>query len=615
MPHRRTSTSSLGALIACLLWAAPAQAGFVPALDSPFATGATTRTLAAVDADRSGTVDVAAGGLTLWRNDGTGRMRFPTAIGTPGAVEGLASGDLNGDGTPDFAAIAPGSPRRVVAYTAVPGTAGYVQATALGDAGDDARDVAIANVNGDGLGDIVVARREPGSNVTVLLNQVGDFVEDAYSTGLPAPQDLEIADFTGDGMPDIAVAGGGSAVSVLVNEGGGMFADGALRATGAAGIANRLTATHVDSDGLVDLVATDAGATPAALVLRGNGAAGFVPLGPQPLGLPVAPTSIATGDFNGDGATDVAAGAAGGLFAVLAGSGQGGMTPAPGSPFRTDDLAGGDIADIAAVDFNRDGQVDVATANRPGSFSVMLNSDTGLLQPLPATVGFGTRAARTAPSSRVVTLRSNRGRLRITRLERQGSRSFSIVDNGCVDRTLLLGQACSLTVKFTPPRRARLNEALLSVDANAAAVIVPLTATTRPPVLIGPRLRPKRVKGGGRLSLRYRLSEPARLRARIERALPGRRVDRLCVTPTRRNRARRACAIWQLVTTVSSSNEAGANLLHIRARANRRPLPPGDYRLSISAADRFRNRSEERFAKFTVTPRKRATARKRSGRR
>lgn len=606
VPHRRTSTSVFGALIVCLLGAVPAQAAFVPALDSPSATGTTTRALAAVDADRNGTVDVAAGGLTIWRNDGTGRMRFPTAIGTPGPVEGLASGDLNGDATPDFAAIAPGSPRRVLVYTAVPGTASYIQTTALEDAGDDATDVAIANLNGDGLADIVVAREEAGANVTVLINEVGSFAEASYASGLPAPSDLAVADVTGEGAPDVAVAGGDGDVSLLVNEGAGTFAAGDSRATGAAGVVDRLTATHVDGDGLVDLVATDAGATPAALVLRGNGAGGFVPLGPQPLGLPFAPTSIAAGDFDGDGATDVVAGSGGGLFAVLLGNGQGGLAPAPGSPFRTDDPSGGDVADVAAVDLNRDGQLDVATANRPGSVSAMLNSDTGLLAPQPATADFGIRTARATPTSRVVTLRSNRGRVRITRLERQGTSSFAIADDGCVGRTLLRGQSCSLTVKFAPPRRARRWEALLSVDANAAAVIVPLTATTRPPAVLGLRLRAKRVKAGGRLALRYRLSEPARLRARIERALPGRRAGRkLCVAPNRRNRGRRRCNIWQRVATLSSRDEAGPNLLRIRARANRKPLAPGSYRLSISAADRFRNRSEERYAKFTVTARRR----------
>lgn len=607
--------SSLGALIVCLLWAVPAHGAFVPALDSPVATGAEARALAAVDADRNGTVDVVAGGLTIWRNDGTGRMRFPTALGAPGPVVGLASGDFNGDGMQDFAAIAPGTPeapgvpgtpRRVLAYTAVPGTASYIQSTALEDAGDDAADLAIANLDGDGLADIVVVSEATGSNVTVLLNRGASFDDAAYESGLPALSDLAVTDFTGEGAPDIAVAGGDNAVSLLVNAGLGTFTDGALTPTGAAGRVDRLTATHIDADGLADIVATDSGGAPAALVLRGAGAGSFVPLGPQPFGLPGAPTSIAVNDVNGDGTTDVVAGSAGGLFAVLLGNGQGGLGAAPGSPFRSDDPAGGEVADVAAVDLNRDGQVDVATANRPGSVSVMLNSDTGLLAPSPGALDFGIRAARTAASSRVVTLRSNRGRLRITRLERQGTSAFAIRDGDCVGRTLLLGQSCSLTVTFNPPRRARRYEALLSVDANAAAVIVPLTGTVRPPALLSPRLRPKRVKAGGRLNLRYTLSEPARLRAVFERALPGRRAGKLCVKPTRRNLKRRRCAIWQPVATVSRPNEAGPNLLRLRAQANGKRLPPGRYRLNISAADRFRNRSTERLIRFTVKPARKA---------
>lgn len=607
--------SLLGALIACLLWAAPVQAAFVSALDSPVSTGATARALAAVDADRNGTVDVAAGGLTIWRNDGTGRMRFPTAVGSPGPVEGLATGDLNGDGTADLAAIAPGSPRRVLVYAAVPGTASYIQTTALADAGDDATDLAIAKLDGDDLGDIAVASETTGENVTVLLNRFGSYVDAGYESDLPAPRDLTVADFTGEGAADIAVAGGDDAVSLLVNAGAGVFVDGALKPAGVAGTVGRVTATHIDGDGLADVVATDVGATPAAALLKGGGAGGLVPLGVHALGLPLAATSIGGGDFNGDGLADVVAGAEGGWFAVLLGNGQGGASPAPGSPFRTDDPVGGDIAEVAPVDFNRDGQLDVATANRPGSVSVMLNSDTGLLAPSPGTLDYGVRAARATATSRVVTLRSNRGRLRITRLERQGTSAFAIRDGGCVGTTLLLGQSCSLTVTFTPPRRARRYEALLSVDANAAAVIVPLSGTVRPPAVFGPRLRPRRVTAGGRLSLRYTLSEAARLRAVTERALPGRRVGGVCVKPTRRNLKARRCTVWQPVGTVSMAGVAGPNLFRLRARAKGRALEPGSYRLKVTVADRFRNRSEERFVKFTVKPRKRAASRKRVGRR
>ncbi len=607
--------SLLAALLLCLAGAAPAQAGFVPALGSPFEYSAPTEALAVADADRNGTVDVASGALTLRRGAGSGFLGQPLFVGAPGGVDALVSGDLSGDGLLDYAALAPASPpvtpRRVYQYTATP-DAGYVQSTVLSDAGA-ATDVALANVNGDGLFDLIVVRAESDPNVTVLRNLGGgDFADDSYESNISAPRDVTAGDLTGDGLPDVAVVGGGPNVSVLVNDGDGTFADGALSATGAAGGAQRLAPTHLDGDGLLDLVATDSAG--AVLALRGTGAGALVALGGRQAGLPSAPTSIAAGDVNGDGPADVVAGSAGGRFALLLGDGNGGMTPAPGSPFASDDPAAGAIEDVAAVDMNRDAQLDVVTANRPGSVSVLLNSDTGLIQAIPSRIELGQMPALAAPLTRTVTLRSLRGRLRITRLDLQGSRRYRAAGNGCLGRTLLLGQSCSMTVTFQPPRKAGRAEGLLSVDANAAAVVVPIGATVRPPVAVRPRLRPKRVRAGRRLSLRYRLSEDARVRVRVQRALPGRRLPARrrvvgaprtpgeCVKPTRGNLRRRRCTIWQTVATVARRQLAGANRLVVATRVQRRPLPAGAYRLSVSAADRFRNRSKEKALRFEILP-------------
>jgi hypothetical protein len=615
--HRRTTASLLAAIFACLAAAAPADAGFVPALGSPFSYDAPTEALAVADAERNGTVDVVAGAgtLSLRRGVGSGFLGQPLFVGAPGGVDALASGDLNGDGQLDYAVLAPelpgspATPRRLYQYTALP-SGGYGSTTVLADAGE-ARDLAIANVNGDGLPDLIVVRAESDPNVTVLRNLGGgDFADDDYESGISTPRDVAIGDLTGDGQPEIALVGGGPNVSVLVNRADGTFADGVLSATGAGGGAQRVAPTHLEGDGLLDLVATDSAG--AVLALRGNGGGGLTSLGGRPTGLPAAPSSIAVGDVDGDGPLDVVAGSAGGRFAVLLGDGSGGMAPAPGSPFATDDAAAGTVEDIAAVDMNRDSQVDVVTANRPGSVSVLLNSDTGLIQALPSRIDLGAMPALAPAQTRTVTFRSLRGQLRITRVDMQGSSRYSAPGNGCLGHTLLLGQSCSMTVSFRPPRRAGRIEALLSIDANAAATVVPLTATIRPPIVGRARLAPKRVKAGKRLSLRYRLSEAARVRVRVQQALPGRRVAAArraqggrrvaakCVTPRRGNLKRRRCTIWRTVATVSRRDDAGANRLRVATRVKRRALRPGAYRLSVSATDRFRNRSKEKLLRFKV---------------
>jgi FG-GAP-like repeat len=598
------------AVAAFFLCVVPARADFVPALGSPFDYGTAVHALAVADSDRNGTLDVAAGGITLRRGNGTGFLGSAIALGAPGAVEGLASADLSGDGLPDYVAIAPGVPRRLMQYTAVPG-GGYFEAQ-VPVGGSGATEVALADLTGDGLSELIVARAQLDPNVTVLRNLGSgaftdplSFDEDAYASGLVAPGDLAVGDLTGDGRNDVVVAGSGGSLSVLVTNAGGDQTAGELSATGAAGAAERVALAQLDGDGRLDAVATDSAGTPSVVPLRGDGAGGLEPLGRWATGLPSPPSAVGTGDVNGDGAVDAVAGSAGGRYAVLLGDGTGGASA--GSPSATGDPADGSVDDLAVADMNRDGQLDVVTANRPGSVSVLLNAGTGLMQASPAAFDFGAMPARSAPHTRTVTLRSTRGQLRITRVDLHGSRSYSAGRSGCLGRTLLLGQSCSMSVTFTPPRRAGRTEALLSVDANAAAVVVPLTAAPRPPIVSGLRLRPRRSRAGGRMALRYTLSEAARVRVLVQRALPGRRVSRRrCVTPRRSNLRRRRCTLWQTVAKLPQRGVAGPNRLRLRARAQGRPLPPGRHRLSVSAADRFRNRSKERPLRFRVVPRQAA---------
>lgn len=615
-----TSVSALAVLIVGLAGAASAQAGFVSALGSPFPYAAPTQAVAVADGDRNGTVDVVAGGLTLRRGAGSGFLGNPITVGVTAPVEGLASGDLNGDGLLDYTAIAPGAvpgaPRQLLRFLAVPGN-GFVQSTVLPDANvGEATDVAVANVNGDGLPDIVFVRADADPNVTVVLG--GRSGADELASGIDSPRDVELGDLTGDGLPEIVVAGDEASVAVLVNGGGGQFAAGDLAPTAASGASRRIALADFNGDGRNDVLATDSGAA-ALLPLAGNGAGGLQPLGPRATGLPGAAVSVAAGDLNGDDRADALAGGDGG-FAALLGDGGGGFAPIAGSPFSTGVLAGDAVEDLVVADMNRDGQLDVVTANRGGSASVLLNDETGLLSANPGAVDFGTLLPASGTRTQTITLRANRGRLRLTRLERQGSRVFAVRDGDCLNRTLRLGQTCTLTVSFNAPRRARRYQSLLSVDANAAALVVPLTATPRPPLVLQPRLKRKRVKAGQRLDLRYGLSEGALTRVLTERALSGRRVGSKCVAPRSDNARRRRCILWQAVAKVTRRDLAGSSRMRIVTRAKptgsgrkRRPgaaYPAGAYRLSVSALDRFRNRSAEQLVRFKLQPAERPRKKK-----
>ena len=87
------------------------------------------------------------------------------------------------------------------------------------------------------------------------------------------------------------------------------------------------------------------------------------------------PWSITEGDFNGDGALDVAVADTNGGMSVLLGNGNGTFQPA------VNYAAGSDPIAVTVGDFNGDGKADLAVANdQGGSVSVLLGNGNGTFQ-------------------------------------------------------------------------------------------------------------------------------------------------------------------------------------------------------------------------------------------
>ena len=238
--------------------------------------------------------------------------------------------------------------------------------------------VAIADLNGDGVKDVVTANHSWDStvgSVSVMLgNGVGGFSARTDLATDSGAWSVAVGDFNKDGKADLVTANYQSDnVSLLLGTGSGSFGATTDFPTGAGPMS--VAVGDFNGDGKQDLVTANADydTEPNSVsVLLGNGDGGFgaktdFTTGP-------APWSVAVGDFNKDGKQDlVTANSDFGNVSVLLGNGSGGFGA------KTDFPTGTGCYSVAVGDFNGDGKQDLVTANYGdnASISVLLGDGDG----------------------------------------------------------------------------------------------------------------------------------------------------------------------------------------------------------------------------------------------
>jgi uncharacterized repeat protein (TIGR01451 family) len=237
--------------------------------------------------------------------------------------------------------------------------------------GSFARSVAVADLNGDGKGDLVSVNYSSNSVSVLLSNGNGTVAaQQTFATGTN-PVSVVVSDVNGDGKADLLVVNeGGNSVSVLLGNGNGTFAAQQTFATGAQPLS--VAVADVNGDGKADLiVANQSRASTSVSVLLGNGNGTFATQ--QTFATGVLPTSVAVSDVNRDGKPDlIVANEADGSVSVLLGNGNG--TFAAQQTFAT----GVNPFSVAASDVNGDGIPDLVVANEgSNSASVLLGNGNG----------------------------------------------------------------------------------------------------------------------------------------------------------------------------------------------------------------------------------------------
>jgi len=232
--------------------------------------------------------------------------------------------------------------------------------------------IAVGDVNGDGAPDVISGTYDQTRNrVEVLLNN-GDGTfppapTGSYDVPLP-PQGFALGDFDGDGTLDVAVAcqsgaGGNGSIALLMGkkDAPGTFAAAPTIASGQNTFA--IAAADLDLDGVPDLAV---GAADALNIYLTRGGVPTLAHAPYPAG--VLPTVVVAGDFDGDGAPDLASisryGGSTGAGAVRvfrnANVGHNGQLAPTSDSY---DVGGDDPEGLAAGDLDGDGHLDLAVAS------------------------------------------------------------------------------------------------------------------------------------------------------------------------------------------------------------------------------------------------------------
>ena len=340
-----------------------------------YATGLYPAALAVGDFNGDGNQDVAvintsSGSVSIFLGQGDGTLQVATATLQTGVYASrIVVGDFNGDGKADLAVTNIGS-NNVSIYLG--NGNGTFRSPTLISVGLAPLGLAVADLNGDGRQDIVVTNASSGATVgqtvSVLLgNGDGTFAPRVtYGTGVD-PEAVTIADVNGDGKPDLVVANySDGTISVLLGNGDGTFAPRLTFATGFR--PNLVRAVDLNNDGKLDLVVINSF---GISIMLGRGDGTFATA--VNLSLGITPNGLAIGDFNGDGLLDIATGNvfSNNIF-VLMGNGAGGFQPAVAYAAATGPTA------VEATSLRGNGSLDLISANRSANnISVLLNTLPG----------------------------------------------------------------------------------------------------------------------------------------------------------------------------------------------------------------------------------------------
>ncbi len=342
-------------------------------------------------------------GITVFLSNPDGSLQPGVNYGTGGSYQGVAVGYFTGSSKLDIAAV--NESNGGIQIFKGNGDGSFASGSFYSTGGSDALTIVTGDFNNDGFPDLAVVNSNPvqgtpityAITVSVLLNNgAGGFnpaVVYTVNSSAEIAEDIVAADVNNDGILDLIVTENNpGVVAVLLGNANGTFQTASTPAFAYNYLGN-VALGDLNGDGKLDLAVTvaDKSTGTGLAVAAGNGDGTFQPavlysttLQNLNLGLDPLPGAIQMLDLNGDGKLDLVYSNSGyGTIGVLYNTGA--------NPFATGMFydpveypAGSNVYALALVDVNGDGAVDVVAADNDFAGATILLNTSGSINTLAA---------------------------------------------------------------------------------------------------------------------------------------------------------------------------------------------------------------------------------------